>query len=79
MNKKVVDVEHHPDRVVVKCEDGTSYEGDILAGADGIYSKTREALWELAGRTNPELVAEDKAGEIFHIPPSSHLSSYLTL
>ncbi|KAK3363197.1 FAD binding domain protein [Lasiosphaeria hispida] len=60
LGKKIVDVEYHPDRVVVKCEDGTWYEGDILAGADGIYSKTREAVWGFAAEQEPEAVERDK-------------------
>ncbi|GMH35174.1 hypothetical protein BSKO_03042 [Bryopsis sp. KO-2023] len=47
----VVDYEERVDeatgenRVWAVLNDGTKYEGDILLGADGIWSKTREALW----------------------------------
>lgn len=47
----VVDYEERVDdgtgesRVWAVLEDGTKYEGDLLLGADGIWSKTREALW----------------------------------
>ncbi|KAK3311782.1 hypothetical protein B0H66DRAFT_609095 [Apodospora peruviana] len=60
--KRIVDVIHSSDDdgVTVKCEDGTSYHGDILAGADGVYSKTREALWKFVEKHNPKLVEKDK-------------------
>jgi len=63
VNKQIVDIVHKPDSVTVKCADGTSYDGDILAGADGVRSQTRNALWRLAEAYNPELVRKDKEGE----------------
>jgi len=60
MDKKVADVIHSADGVTVKCEDGTTYEGDVLVGADGVYSKTREVLWDLAAKDHPEKVKKDR-------------------
>ena len=37
--KKLVDVEELPDKVVAHFADGSSAEGDILIGADGMYSR----------------------------------------
>src|SRR4051812_40942355 len=62
LNKKIADIRHSPDCVTAHCEDGTWYEGDILAGADGIYSKTREMVWEFAAEQHPTAVEQDKQG-----------------
>ena len=40
-NKRLSEVEQHPDKVVMKFEDGSSAEASVLAGADGIKSVTR--------------------------------------
>ncbi len=65
LNKKIIGVEHTPHRVKVKCEDKSSYEGDVLAGADGVASKTREQMWRLADAEEPGLVSEDKDCKCF--------------
>ncbi|KAK0605783.1 hypothetical protein LWI29_030671 [Acer saccharum] len=41
----VVDFEDHGDKVTVVLEDGQRYEGDLLVGADGIWSKVRKNLF----------------------------------
>lgn len=63
VNKKIVDIVHAPDSVTVKCQDGTIYNGSILAGADGVRSKTRQTMWKLAEADDPALVRKDKDGE----------------
>ncbi|KAF4334071.1 FAD NAD(P)-binding domain protein [Fusarium beomiforme] len=60
MNKNIVDIEHKSDGVIVRCDDGSSFRGDILAGADGVRSKTREELWKLAKPIQPDLVMHDE-------------------
>jgi 2-polyprenyl-6-methoxyphenol hydroxylase-like FAD-dependent oxidoreductase len=60
VNKKVIDVKHSDDGVTVTCDDGSSYRGDLLVGADGIYSKTRQKMWELAEAEKPDLVKEER-------------------
>jgi 2-polyprenyl-6-methoxyphenol hydroxylase-like FAD-dependent oxidoreductase len=62
LNKNIASVEQSDNGVTVKCDDGTSYQGDILAGADGVRSKVRQELWRLASSRFPELVAHDKQG-----------------
>ncbi|KAL2015409.1 hypothetical protein VTK56DRAFT_5533 [Thermocarpiscus australiensis] len=60
VNKSIVDIEHRADGVTAICEDGLSFRGDLLVGADGIYSKTRSKMWELAESDRPDLVKADK-------------------
>ncbi|KAG9604685.1 FAD/NAD(P)-binding domain-containing protein, partial [Aureobasidium melanogenum] len=60
VGKNLTTVRQHPSGVTVICEDGTSYTGDILAGADGVNSKARSEMWRLADEVDPELVMNDK-------------------
>ncbi|KAI1310825.1 hypothetical protein EDD11_003641 [Mortierella claussenii] len=46
MGKKVLRTEEKEDRVVIHCSDNTTYEGDILIGADGAYSGVRQSLYK---------------------------------
>jgi len=45
-NKKVVSLVQTDESVTVMCADGTTYNGDILVGADGAYSGVRQSLYE---------------------------------
>ncbi|KAI1297728.1 hypothetical protein EDD11_007008 [Mortierella claussenii] len=44
--KKVSSVEQDEHRAILKCTDGTTYEGDILIGADGAYSAVRQSMYD---------------------------------
>ncbi|KAF9171844.1 hypothetical protein BGX21_006472 [Mortierella sp. AD011] len=46
LNKKVLRSEEVDGRVVIHCSDNTTYEGDILIGADGAYSGVRQSLYK---------------------------------
>ncbi|KAF9106586.1 hypothetical protein BGX27_009103 [Mortierella sp. AM989] len=46
LSKKVLRIEEAEDRVRIHCSDNTSYEGDILVGADGAYSGVRQSLYK---------------------------------
>ncbi|KAL2255542.1 hypothetical protein VTK26DRAFT_3160 [Humicola hyalothermophila] len=59
-SKGVVDIEHSSDGATVVCENGSRFHGDLLIGTDGVFSKTRSKIWELAQQGFPNLVAEDK-------------------
>lgn len=48
--KKVVGVDESRDRVSAVFEDGTSAEGDLLVGCDGLHSAVRNALF---GKEDP--------------------------
>lgn len=54
VNKKVVDVQTHSDGVQVMCADGSTFEGSIVVGADGVYSKTRGFMRKLALDASPK-------------------------
>jgi 2-polyprenyl-6-methoxyphenol hydroxylase-like FAD-dependent oxidoreductase len=47
-SKRVTEVVSEEDGVVVKCADGSSYEGSLVIGADGIGSAARKAIRALA-------------------------------
>lgn len=44
-NTSIVQMHTHSDKVEVEFSDGTSQDYDIVIGADGIHSRTREILW----------------------------------
>ncbi|KAL7922550.1 hypothetical protein ACQKWADRAFT_326764 [Trichoderma austrokoningii] len=54
-NKKVKDVQSDENGVKVLCEDGSVYEGDLVLGADGVNSKTRQVMRKLALQANPNV------------------------
>ncbi|GKT85036.1 LOW QUALITY PROTEIN: FAD binding domain-containing protein [Colletotrichum tofieldiae] len=41
-------------------QDGSSYDGDFLLGADGVHSTTRKETWRLANRMSPGLFSSDE-------------------
>ncbi|KAG0226926.1 hypothetical protein BGX31_007147 [Mortierella sp. GBA43] len=46
MSKKVLRSEEKDGRVIIHCADSTTYEGDILVGADGAYSGVRQSMYK---------------------------------
>jgi len=67
VNKRVVEVVHGVESVLVKCADGTVYEGDIVIGADGIHSRVRMEMQRIAHNTSPGLMECDKTGMLFFL------------
>lgn len=45
LGKYVVETMQNPNGVSCKCSDGSTYYGDIIIGADGAQSKTRERMY----------------------------------
>ncbi|KAG9071531.1 hypothetical protein KI688_005743 [Linnemannia hyalina] len=43
--KKILTTKQGGNGVLIRCSDGTEYEGDILAGADGAHSAVRQNLY----------------------------------
>ncbi|KAL2132247.1 hypothetical protein VTI74DRAFT_4042 [Chaetomium olivicolor] len=60
VNKDLVDIKHDAEGVTATCADGSSYRGDILIGADGVFSKTRTKMWELAEPEHPDLIKSER-------------------
>lgn len=52
-NKKVIGIESNTDGVVVRCEDGSAYEGSVVIGADGTHSPTRSVIRDLHLKADP--------------------------
>lgn len=50
--KKVVDITTGDDSVSVTCDDGSSFHGSIVIGADGVYSKTRRLMMKASGESD---------------------------
>ncbi|KAJ5177401.1 Monooxygenase FAD-binding [Penicillium coprophilum] len=52
-NKQLSDIETRDDGVKVTCADGSVYHGSIVIGADGVHSKTRHLMREIALKDDP--------------------------
>ncbi|KAG0249950.1 hypothetical protein BG011_008786 [Mortierella polycephala] len=52
MKKKVMSFVQNENGVHLRCADGTTYEGDILIGADGAYSSVRRSMYEHLEKEN---------------------------
>lgn len=46
--------------MIVTCADGSTYEGSIVIGADGVHSKTRGAIRAQALKANPDADVDDE-------------------
>lgn len=53
LKKRLKSIDHKENGVTVHCEDGTSYDGDMVVGCDGVHSKTRQEMWRIASETDP--------------------------
>jgi 2-polyprenyl-6-methoxyphenol hydroxylase-like FAD-dependent oxidoreductase len=63
VNKEVIKIEQGDNGVKVATSDGSEYEGDIVVGADGVWSKVRQLMWNAmdADESLPKDVASDLA------------------
>jgi 2-polyprenyl-6-methoxyphenol hydroxylase-like FAD-dependent oxidoreductase len=65
VRKKAVRITPDPLGVSVETEDGATYRGDIVVGADGIHSITRSEMWRIAEMEQPGFITqEEKSGEL---------------
>ncbi|KAK5635358.1 hypothetical protein RRF57_011070 [Xylaria bambusicola] len=72
LKKRVTDIQMVSDGVVVHCADGTSEEGSIVIGADGVHSRTRQCMQALATGNQPTPQARQDA-------ESPYISTYRVL
>lgn len=56
-----IEVQKPQHGVQVTCTDGSTYEGSMVLGADGVHSKTRTLMREMALSQDPNKVWEDAA------------------
>lgn len=60
LSKRVFKVDHSDSGVVVHCQDGSKYEGDIVVGADGIHSIIRPLMLDHMESWNPGSTKKDR-------------------
>ncbi|KAF2793723.1 hypothetical protein K505DRAFT_337579 [Melanomma pulvis-pyrius CBS 109.77] len=49
-------------KITVSCQDGSAYNGDIVAGADGVSSITRSEIWRHMVSNDPSLPDDERNG-----------------
>ena len=59
-SKRVTDVQVSESGVVVTCKDGSSYDGDIVVGADGIHSAVRGKMQDYIELSQPGAAEKDR-------------------
>ncbi|KAG0268042.1 hypothetical protein DFQ27_007671 [Actinomortierella ambigua] len=57
--KRVLNTMQNVHGVMVRCQDGTTYHGDILIGADGAYSAVRQSLYKNLSKKGVKLSKND--------------------
>jgi len=65
IDARVVRLQHTETSVKVFLADGTYEEGDIVVGADGVHSLTRQLMWNYAAKEEPGAVPESDKTAIF--------------
>ncbi|KAK3848256.1 MAG: hypothetical protein J3R72DRAFT_430270 [Linnemannia gamsii] len=46
LGKKIQEIRQNDAKVTIVCSDGSSFDGDLLIGSDGAYSKVRQSLFQ---------------------------------
>jgi salicylate hydroxylase len=78
LGKKIISVEQKGNRVLVHLDDGSTEEGDVLIGADGIHSIVRNQIFQADAPQSSGCIAwrglvDAKAVEHLGISPSAHV------
>ena len=58
VGKRVSRVDCNQDRIVAQCKDGTSYEGAVIVGADGVHSMVRQEMWRHMDLKKPGVISD---------------------
>lgn len=64
--KRVQKISQDPQGATVFCADGTQYRGDIVVGADGVYSTVRREMWRVAENKQTFDVKKESASKFFN-------------
>ncbi|KAF9434452.1 hypothetical protein BGZ76_007992 [Entomortierella beljakovae] len=59
LNKKVLSTKEEDGRIKIICSDNTTYEGDLVIGADGAYSGVRQSMYKQMGDALPKSDTEN--------------------
>ncbi|GFF78892.1 FAD/NAD(P)-binding domain-containing protein [Aspergillus udagawae] len=60
VNKLVTELRQSDGAACVMTEDGSTYEGNLIVGADGVHSRLRSEIWRLADINQPGLVTTEE-------------------
>ncbi|KAL6918696.1 hypothetical protein FSST1_002722 [Fusarium sambucinum] len=63
-NKRVTRVEFIANGARVHTKDGSTFDGDIVVGADGIHSKVRDEMWRLGKEQSPGYFPVDETSRV---------------
>lgn len=53
--------------MTVHTEDGHTYKGDLVVGADGVHSQVRAEMWRLAEEMKPGVISEAERNSQFNL------------
>jgi hypothetical protein len=64
--KKVTKIEDFEESMTVYTEDGSTYKGDLVVGADGVHSQVRAEMWRLAEKMQPGIISNTERNSQFN-------------
>lgn len=66
VNKTIISIDEDESGVKVTTKDESVYEGDVVIGADGVWSTVREHMWKQMEKAEqpPAELQEDRSGMI---------------